>query len=302
MPGKCFPLSFSQQIFALKGNVCSASGCGTAAASTGWGPRDPALGPGVDTAHTHTSTRRGHLGSPGGGAGHRDKRGHGPLGALQLPQRAQKRPRDRWVERLPEPGSAPRSRRHPAESLRLPGRCLRPQPGHQGPARRMRLQTWVALCSAHPRASAHGRTVHCAPAPLTRPPCLCSRWHIWLGPATPRRWQGWRAPTSSTGAGARGARAGKPPTAPPLRLGTHSSLPRGPSHGRSGRGAEEVGAMQGRRRASCRPAQGCLLPRAWCPRAHMSLPGGWSAPLAGGARCLWFLGDTPPRRNWASAP
>ena len=53
-------------------------------ASTGWGPRGPALGPGADTAHT-----RAHAGAPQEFWGVRvtgGKRGHGPLGAPQLPQ------------------------------------------------------------------------------------------------------------------------------------------------------------------------------------------------------------------------
>ena len=297
MPGKCFPLGFSQQIFALKGNVCSASGCGTAAASTGWGPRDPALGPGVDTAHIHTSTRRGHLRSPGEGAGHGDRHGHGPLGALQLPQWAQEGPRDRWVERLPEPGSAPRSRYHPAGSLHLPGRCLRPQPGHQGPARRVRLQPWVALCSAHSRVPAHGRTVHCAPGRAEPIPCLCSGWHIWLRPASPRQWWGCRA-------GARGAWARKPPTAPPLHPAPGPAqqppLEAFPWAVRQrGRGSGcHAGVMQGLAQAcpGRPPAQGMVSPRPHVPSRGMVSPSGEGCLLS------LVLGGHTPRRTWASAP
>lgn len=41
MPGKCFPSGFSQQIFALKGDVCSASGCSAGSGQCQAGPRCP---------------------------------------------------------------------------------------------------------------------------------------------------------------------------------------------------------------------------------------------------------------------
>ena len=120
MPGKCFPLSFAQQIFALKGSVCSASGCGTAAASTGWG-HEVLRWAQVQTQHTQA-----HAGAPQkswGGAGHGDKCGHGPLRGTEV-TKPQRGCGDRWVERV-----------------RSLGLSLEPPPPGEKPA-----LAWTVLC------------------------------------------------------------------------------------------------------------------------------------------------------------
>lgn len=74
MPGRCFPFSFSQQIFALKGNVCLASGCSAgsgqcwAGATVSWGRARVgwSWSAGVNTAQTQPQAG-GTLGVPTAG-------------------------------------------------------------------------------------------------------------------------------------------------------------------------------------------------------------------------------------------
>lgn len=237
MPGKCFPLGFSQQIFALKGNVCSASGCGTAAASTGWGPRDPVLGPGADTAHIHTRTHRGHLRSPGevrvtgtgmdtdlwgpcsSLGGHRRDQGIGGWSAflsLGLCHGAAATRREACTCLAGACVHSPGTRGQPAECASNPGWPSAPPIPKRLPMGGLSTEHQAAL--SRPLASAPGGTSGCGQPP--------------------------RGSGGGRGLG-RGDLGQEAPDAPPLRPGPHSSLPRGPSHGQSGRGAEEVGAMQG---------------------------------------------------------
>ena len=169
MPGKCFPLSFAQQIFALKGSVCSASGCGTAAASTGWG-HEVLRWAQVQTQHTQA-----HAGAPQkswGGAGHGDKCGHGPLRGTEV-TKPQRGCGDRWVERVrslglslepPPPGEKP--------ALAWTVLCPQPQAPGLSPQSAPPTPSGPMLCpslSVCPRA-----TVHCVPGPadLTPSPLL----------------------------------------------------------------------------------------------------------------------------------
>lgn len=170
MPGKCFPLSIAQQIFALKGSVCLASGCGEAG---------PALGGGhevlrwaqAQTRHTHGHTR-GHLRSSGGCGSQGASVDTDLWGPHSSPRgtegtKPQRGCGHRWAERVLEPGSEPRAAAAQREAWHLPGQCCAHSPGLPGPACRVHLPPRVALCSAHPQASAHGRLSAVRPALLT---------------------------------------------------------------------------------------------------------------------------------------
>lgn len=144
MPGNVFPSASHSRSFALKA-VCFASGCRRRGASTGWGPRVPALGPGARHG-THTGHMRGHLRSSGG-AGHRGQAWTRTSGNPQLPGE-QKGPSPRGL-RTSVGGARSgalghrRSCRRPAGSLHCLDGAVPTAPVSQGQP---------AACTSHPES------------------------------------------------------------------------------------------------------------------------------------------------------
>lgn len=208
-------------------------------ASTGWGPRGPALGPGADTAHT-----RAHAGAPQEfwGCGSQGEAWTRTSGGHAAPPGAQKGPGPR--------GAADTGGRSAFWSLGLSPE-LPPPSGKPALA-------WMVLCPQprSPRASLQSApptpsgpllcpspsvcpwtTVRCAPSPLP----LLQVAHL-AGARHPESVAaGGRCRHHPRGLG-RGGPGRKPPVAPPpcpaLRA---AASPGGSSHGQLGQEAEEVG-------------------------------------------------------------